>query len=105
VRSRDRVRGVRIREAAVKLADFFAGTDPGIALSSADTTVGKLDHLCRVTWPGTLSEPGHWWAITEIDGTMLAAGWAPGRLVDARVAIGHALVQHLQHRIERALAC
>ncbi len=76
----------------VTLAEFFVATDPGIPASEALTVLGP-DHLYRVMWPGTICEPGWWWAITEIDGTVIAAAWTLGSQRDALNEIGRSLAR------------
>lgn len=88
----------------MKLADFFASTSPGIPLSAAETHVGALDHLVRVSWPGVVCEPGWWWVICEIDGTMLVGGFATGQRRDRDHDIAARLAKVLHGR-EAVLAC
>lgn len=87
----------------MKLADFFASTSPGIPLSAAETHVGALDHLVRVSWTDTHG-PGWWWVICEIDGTMLCGGLSLGDKLDRDHDIAARLAKVLHGR-EAALAC
>jgi hypothetical protein len=89
----------------VKLADFFRCTDPGIPLSAAPVYGPDRHGLCRVMWAGVIGEArGWWWAIVEIDGTMLAGAFERGNTTDRNREVARRLARLVRDRSE-ARAC